>query len=595
MWMRPTRLLAAVTFCLLPASLSAQSRFDLHEVRWQMTPAENGETIAMSMLMKPLHRRNRIVVRIPYWRPGSYRFANYQENVQGLQATDQDGHRRKVLRLNPRTWEIECDGTTSLEVSYVLKVQNSADEGNTPVIHLHGPATFLYTDDSLELSHTLRVNLPADWDFASGHRPDPGESGIFRSPNYDVFADCPMLLGGLERFSFSSHDTPFEVVLGGKMPTEKQFDRQDWVQRVQRICESSRTLVGPYPFERYVFLYVFNDIGGGYGLEHLNSTTIMWNHRSIKAGRLSGLESVTAHEFFHLWNVKRIRPQQLGPFRYDRDVHTEDLWWLEGVTDYYTDVILQRAGMRQQQSDWLFQEQAANYRSIRAQSGFGRISPARASWTVWNRSPSNYVSYYDSGRALGFLLDLKIRIETQNRRSLDDVVRFLHRWVDYPNQGYRPGDLERAIFGVTGWQPTRFFDRYVRGHLGFPFQEICSAAGLQVVQAERGSPIMGFDLDSELRVIARSSLPDGLQAGDRLLSFQGVVLQDRDHLRRLLAKANADGPVGLRVQRGESALELQIPVKARNRFLFRIEVDPEAPEAEVQIREGLLNGFPQGV
>ncbi|HEX9793790.1 MAG TPA: hypothetical protein VGC54_07370, partial [Planctomycetota bacterium] len=371
-----------VAGALFTPLLQGQSRFDLREVAWTIAPDPGGDAIAMKMQLAPLQARERMVLRIPLWRPGSYRYDAFQDRISGLRAIDQDGQDRAILALDPRTWEIETSGVTALTVSYQLAVENDAEDGAAPAVHLNGPMTFLYLEDARELPHSLRVDLPRDWDIASGHRVDPAEPKVRRAPNYDVFVDCPIALGALERHGFVAHGRPFEIVLLGKLPTEAQFPRADWIETVRTISEAAYDVVGDFPFDRYVYLFLFNDIGGGYGLEHLNSTTIAWNHRMIKAGQTVGLESVTAHEFFHLWNVKRIRPSQLGPFDYSTDVRTKDLWWLEGVTSYYNDVILQRAGLRAEEN-WFWESQAQNFRNVLAQPGYGLVSPERSSWTVW--------------------------------------------------------------------------------------------------------------------------------------------------------------------------------------------------------------------
>ncbi|TAH38656.1 MAG: M61 family peptidase [Planctomycetota bacterium] len=590
-------LLAAVLAVCAPFA-TAQSRFDLHEVRWTLRPDPSGESIAMSMRLAPLHERERLVLRLPLWRPGSYRYASYERRLSGLRAVDQDGVERAILSLDPRTWEVDTRGAAALTVTYACDSDNEAESGATPAVHLHAPSVFLYADDTLPLSQSLRFELPPGWDVASGHRPDPLEPGAVRAPDYDVLVDCPILLGELERSTFTSHGKPFEVVLAGKRPGADQFSREEWLRKLSAIVDAAYDVVGDFPFERYVFLFVFSDIGGGYGLEHLNSTTIEFNHQAVRSGQLEGLESVTAHEFFHLWNVKRIRPQPLGPFDYSSDVRTKDLWWLEGVTSYYADVILQRAGLRGPDGDWFYAAQAGNFRNLRQEPGYLQLSPERASWTVWEEDAHPYISYYDQGQALGLALDLQIRIHTQNRRSLDDVVRFLHRWVRYPEPGYREGDLERAIHAVTGWDCAAFFDRHVSGLLDLPWGEIAPAAGLSLVDRTAGEPYLGFGMDDEqrLRVGSEGVMFDaGLRDGDRLRRLAGVDIEDRADLRRVLGTLTPSAGADVVVERDGAVLELSVPVRERTQHLFQLSADPAAPPECRAIAEGVVRGIPAGV
>lgn len=583
----------------LPAPLSGQSRFDLHQVEWIMTPAEDGRSIAMQMELAPLFQRDRLILRIPLWRPGSYRYANYQDNISDLKAVDSDGLECTLLELDPRTWEVDTRGVTALTVTYTLKTTNEADKGKIPAVHLRSPATFLYTEDSKDLPHSLKVNLPKKWDFASGHRPAPEQKGLWRSPNYDVFVDCPIALGDLERHSFESHGTPFEFVLFGRRPSEAQFSRADWSRKLKAMCEVAHQIFGDYPFEKYTFLFLFSRSGGISGLEHLNSTSIVASHSGIKSGNMmEPFESVTAHEFFHTWNVKRIRPEPLGPFDYASDVRTKDLWWMEGITSYYNDIILQRAGLRPE--GWFWKAQAQNYLSLQSAPGFGHVSPQRASWTVWEPSRSKSISYYISGQSLGLLLDLKIRLETKNQRSLDDVMAFLARWVNYPEKGYRPGDLERAVRAISGWDCSEFFDRHVAGLVPPPFSQILPAAGLTVVDMPSDSPYLGIGFQEDLIMKIREGRPSfkaGIRSGDILQKINGKPVADQTEAAEIFRQLVPGDIVRVEIQRDgiPEAQNFDVTVEHRGFPLFKIRVDPEASAEAIQIREGLLLGIPQAI
>ncbi len=594
-------LAAAVALALLSApaasSAAAQSRFDLRQVEWHLAPQADGESTAMEMRLDPLFERERLVLKIPLWRPGAYRYTNFQDRIHNLRVVDQDGKERRLQELTTHSWEVECRGATRLVVRYDLNTTNEADEGATPALLLRGPMTFLYTDDSLELPHRLSMDLPAGWDFASGHRADPSQAGAFYSPNYDVFVDCPIALGGLERHTFVSHGKEIEWVLFGRTPSEVQFSRSDWSRKLRAMAEVCHDLFGDYPFERYTFLFLMNGIGGISGLEHLNSTSILANHRAVKSGQMiEPLESVTAHEFFHLWNVKRIRPTQLGPFDYAQDVRTKDLWWLEGVTSYYNDVIVQRAGLRAE--GWFWESQSQNFRGMRNTSGYGVTSPERSSWTTWDPDRSASISYYDQGQALGLLLDLKIRLETGNRRSLDDVLAFLARWVDYPGVGYRPGDLQRAVRAISGWDCSAFFERHVEGLQEPPFREILPQGGLKLVWLDSDDAYLGMSFVEGLELRVRNDAPAanaGMQEGDRLVSIDGVRVADQDAARDALKGIAVGQSVKLRVRRGGSTRDFEVEASTRGRLTFRIEVSADASAEQRAILEGILTGTPDSV
>jgi len=587
------RFLPLLVLFLLAPLASAQSRFDLTSVDWTMRPDVSGESIAMEMSLAPLRERDRVLLRLPWWRPGSYNLSNYQRAISNLTVVDQEGAERGVLALDDRTWEVDARGATALTARYDLATSNSADEGEMPAVHLHSPSAFLYTEDTLRMPHTLRFELPDGWDHASGHRPHPLQEGVYYSPDYDVFVDCPIVVGGMERHAFELRGKPFEVVLWGKLPSTSQLDREDWVDRVRRISDAGWQVMGDFPFERYVYLFGFTDIGGGYGLEHLNSTTIEFNHRLVKSGNLEPLESVTAHEFIHLWNVKRIRPEQLGPFDYSTDVRTRDLWWMEGITSYYNDVMLQRAGLRGEGSEWFLASQVRNRNNLAFSQGYGNISAERASWTVWDGRQR--VSYYDQGQALGWLLDVQIRHHTGNQRSLDDVMRVLARWVDYPGPGLEPDDLERMVKAVTGWDCSAFFDRYVAGNLTYPYAEVLPLAGLQVLEWALGDPYLGLGMDAELTLTPRPEDSGLFRDGDRLLAVAGQPVDSTDQVRLVTAGLVPDSEIELTVLREGAEVAVPWTVKERTQSFFSVREDPEATAKQRAIREGILTGTPQAI
>lgn len=572
------------------SSLQAQTPFDLTGVDWTVAPDASGDSMHMTMRLTPLFGRDRMILRMPLWRPGAYRYSNYQRKISDLTVLDQDGVSRPLQRLDDRSWQFNANGATSIRVDYDLEVRNDADAGAAPAFFVHGPATFLTVDGTELLPHFLHTQLPEGWDFASGHRAYPVDTGTWYSPNYDVFVDCPIAFGAMERYSFTLHQRPFEIVLLGKLPSEKEFNRELWVEKVTKISSAAYDVVGDFPFERYVYLFIFNDIGGYSGLEHLNSTTIEVSHRMVKRGMVEPLESVTAHEFFHLWNVKRIRPAVLGPFDYSKDAHTDDLWWMEGVTSYYNDVILQRSGLRSGQEGWFLSSQLQNRGNLMNSQGYGRVAPEQASWRVW--SSNSNVSYYDLGQSLGWLMDIQIRHHTNNQRSLDDVVRALNRWVDYPGTGLNDGDIERMVKAVTGWDCSEFFDLYVSGNNAFPFTEVLPLSGLKVTQARAGDPYLGIRLDDNLTI---TTAIGEFQSGDKLVEIDGSAIKSLSDLRKLIPQLEPGSTVELVLEQGGEQRTIAWTVKERERHAFRVQPMAEMNDLQRAIFDGILNGTPNGI
>ncbi len=559
-------------------------------VSWVMRPQPSGEAVEFHATFPVAADATEVTLRIPYWKPGSYSFSQFEKSINELKVVNDSGDALSVVQPDPRSWVVNATGASELLVTYVLESNNSAFTSRTPAVHLHGPSTFLYTDDTLLLPHSLLIDLPEGWSFSSGHTADTEWDNLFHSINYDEFVDCPMAFGELEEYEFTSYDTKFEVVFFGKMPSEKEFSRESWLGHIQRIVEAGHELMGGFPFDRYVFLYMIGGTRGGWGLEHLNSTTIAFNDYFLRNNDLDGFGSITSHEFFHLWNVKRIRPKQLGPFDYATDVHTRDLWWLEGVTSYYQDILLQRSGLRAHQENWFWNMQIDNLRNLRYSNGYGVLSPETTSWDIWDPKSKLRVSYYDQGQAAGLMLDILIRNHTKNERSLDDVVRFLDRWVSYPNPGYEPGDIERAIFSVTGWNPKPFFDRYIHSHEEFPFAEVLPLAGVDFFDFPAGGPRFGFTVDDELKLTKVDLELGALMIDDVLLKIGDTTITRKEDIRTALTHVSAGDEIIVRVGRTGSsqAKDIALTVGKRKRSILQARPMPHPNDLQKEIRDGLL-------
>ncbi|MBT5101283.1 MAG: M61 family metallopeptidase [Planctomycetes bacterium] len=582
-------LCALFSFCANP-TLFAQDPQPMAAVSWEIRPDASGDFVHLEMRLPISKGAEQIELRMPYWKPGSYNFSNFEKKLSALTVSNLEGKVFVTESPDPRTWVISPGGARELIVRYQIETSNSARQTQMPAVHLHGPSTFLYTDETLLLPHSLRLSLPDGWSFASGHKQSAESANLVHSINYDEFVDCPMAFGDLESYEFYSHGKKFEVAFFGKMPSEKEFSREDWLSRLKMIVDAGYNLMGEFPFERYVFLYMIGNTRGGWGLEHLNSTTISFNDYFLRQGDLDGFESITSHEFFHLWNVKRIRPKQLGPFDYSTDVHTRDLWWLEGVTSYYQDVLLQRSGLRDNEKNWFWNTQIENLQTLRLSNGYRVLSPETTSWDIWKSKSNLHVSYYDQGQAIGLMLDILIRNHTQNERSLDDVVRFLNRWVNYPNPGYEPGDLERAIFSVTGWNPSSFFNRHIRGNEAFPFAEVLPLAGVDFFDFAAGSPRLGFTLDDSLLLTKVDTSLGDLRIGDQVLTVAGIDIAQKSDIRLAMNEVSAGELISIQVRRDgiEQDLDVELTVGERRRALLQAWPMTHPNALQKQIRESLL-------
>jgi len=420
---------------------------------------------------------------IPAWAPGAYQLMNSGTNIGDFEAVTRAADRLPVHQDSPNSWVIDTQGTQLLTVRYTAGLRDSVAwrrpnnrwflRGTSGMVD--GPRTFMYLDGFKQLPATLAFEVPPGWRIATGLTPTTSDSITFTAPNYDVLIDSPMLLGEFLSYAFRAAGTPHRAVvdLGGARAAAPAA----FVNMLRRISTMALLIFGGAPYRDYTYIFVG---GRGGGLEHLNSTTIGVTTETL-ARNPRGAQTVSAHEFFHAWNVKRIRPIELGPFNYEREVRTVNLWWSEGVTDYYADLILARAGLNTP-ADFA-RRLARSIENFQNDAARMVISPERSSWTTWDSPAVNqgaYISYYLQGELLGFLLDLAIRDSTDNTRSLDDVMRFLMQHFS-GDHGFTRDQLVEAVHSATGCDFAEFWRLYVSGTYDIPWNNYLKAAGWRLV------------------------------------------------------------------------------------------------------------------
>ena len=447
----------------------------------------SGYDVAMTVRRAP----TRVRLALPRWAPGAYRLAEFGRYARDLSAT-RDGRPVAVTRGADGSWQL-APATTSatasataaggtLEVRYRVTFP-SATAASSPNNRnfltargglFDGPLTFAYLDGLQRLPAHVRFEVPAAWQIVTGLAPT-ADPRVFFASSYDVLIDAPALVGSadaLHVWRFRVDDVPHRVALWTQRGAPA-FDSTRFVAIADTIVRTARAIVGELPYREYSFL--FTDGAGG-GLEHLNSTTI-GTRASALARDPADAASVTAHEFFHLWNVKRLRPRELGPFDYGRDVRTRNLWWSEGVTDYFADEILRRTGITD--SATAVADLARALESLLGNPGATRVSPERSSTTAWDRPAVNggyAISYYLQGKLLGELLELRLRDATDGRRGMDDLMRALYdRFAGA--QGFTAADVASTASATCGCDLSPLFAAHVRAAQPIAWDRTLALAG----------------------------------------------------------------------------------------------------------------------
>lgn len=523
-------------------------------------------------------------VAMPAWAPGAYRIEDYARNVENFSAATPDGRSLEWEKTDKQTWEIRKAPGEDVRVSYQV-----FSSGLTPAMaDLAGPATFMYLEDHKHVPVELRYDVPSGWEIYTGLS---GEEGVYRAPDYDVLIDAPAFIGSPRVVEFSYQGERYRLVFSDP---DIRFDEDDLVRDVRSIVAEAIDIFGSTPFEDYTFLFRVNPGPGSGGLEHLNSTRITVGRNDLtNDDRYDRFLYVVAHEFFHLWNVKRIRPEVLGPFDYTQEAYTRLLWVSEGITSYYGRLLLRRAGVLSEQE--YLESLSEQIGAFQSNPGRFLMSNEEASWNTWlsgDNAESNSISYYTKGEIAGLLLDLELRARSGNQRTLDDVMRYLMenwaaRGVGIPEDG--------VLTALEAVSDTEFDDVYAElaSDRGEPdYDRYLSAAGLELSsEAGERSLYMGVRIEPAQRNRPRiaSVVRDGpaaragLARGDVLLSLGGRPVT-MDSLTSELNSNSLGDEVQVVFQRDGQEMEVSlIPVgNPQTRWALIERDDASPPQREIR-------------
>jgi len=534
--------LALLTYSAAPAQAGGPLASDISFTVAMPKPYTHLLEVEMRMQIPAnLQVPNETDLVMPVWTPGSYLIREFERHVQDF-AADANGRALDWTKINKNTWRVKTNGVRQWRATYrvyanELSVRTS--ELNSDHAFWNNAALLMYRDGSINAPATLRINPAPGWKVATGLPAVNGQPNTFRAENFDVLYDSPVECSNFKQIDFVVRGVPHRIVIDG----DGNYDQNRMLAGVQKIVETEVALFGAIPYHDYTFILHLRANTGG-GLEHLNSTALGFRRdRFATEEGYRSFWSLVAHEFFHVWNVKRIRPDALGPFDYTKENYTRSLWVAEGITSYYGDLMTRRAGLI---SDQTYLDQLAKrIQDFENTPGREKMSAEEASFDAWvklyypdENSVNSQISYYDKGELLGLLLDLDIRRRTHGARSLDDVMRYLYTEFYQKGRNYTPADMQKACELMAGASLDQFFSRYVRGRDDLlPIcHEILAGAGLRLLtfpMVERLplKAFLGADLedkpDGDLVVIksVRAGSPayeQGLNAKDRIVALDGA-------------------------------------------------------------------------
>lgn len=561
----------------LLASLILQSLWAIADISYRVTPDATRQVLTVEITI-PV-KGPTVSLQIPNWAPGSYVLSDNFRRIQDLKATTEAGSPIEVQHPNDYTWTLVSGQSGSVRVTY--QVASPLMDG---AIQYSGPSTYMYVVDRKEEPCRLEVALPADWKIACGLDED-GARNKFKAPGYDVLADNPVSMGNLLIDTYTVRGKPHYIVMRGAAKSD--VDRAYLIKVSKLISESQTDFFGNIPYNKYVWHFSVNDaLSGGGGLEHLSSTQI---GLASAVGPVN--VKVNSHEFFHLWNVKRIRSKVLGPFDYTQLPKTGALWWLEGTTDYYAHLLLLRYGWY---SEAEFQKDIiANINAIRSNPARLEISPYDASYRVGEaangRGNSNgyRISYYTLGFLAGLCLDTELRFRTNGRRSLDDVIRALYEQCKDFKPGFEEDGIRAQLVRFGGQSMGEYYDRVIMKAGEMPLEEALAKMGLALAQGaetyvDHGISWSPAKADKGARVRTAAGPAKGnLMSDDLILSINGrstALSLNRDISKAMqteLEKAKEGQAIALHIKRGDQEMDVAVTPIAATRTVWQITALPK--------------------
>ncbi len=589
-------------FALICAPLGAQEPLR-YTVRFPQPHTHYVEVTAQAPAGAP-----EVELYMAVWTPGSYLVREYARFVEDFRARDAQGRALRWEKTRKNRWKVQTGGAASIEVSYRVYAREMSVQGNwvdSSFAMLNGAPTFMTLTGGGKRRHEVRLELPAAWTKSiSGMKEGPAPHSWI-AEDFDELADCPIYAGNAPIHEFTAAGKKHYLVNEGEGPW---WDGPASARDVAKIVEVYARMFGGLPYEKYVFFNLLTGAGGG--LEHRNSTwmnTSRWAYgntqetppaapdpsapRVRRPTRLGWL-GLVSHEYFHLWNVKRLRPVELGPFDYENENYTRSLWLAEGVTSYYGPLALARAKLSTQQQ--LLQAMSQAIGQLQATPGRLVTPVEQASFDAWiglyrttENSSNTTISYYTKGQVIGLLLDAKIRKLTGGRRSLDDAMRLAYQRYGGAH-GYTPQEFRAVCSEVAGEDLSEWFRRVLETTEELDYSEMLDWYGLRF-RPPQGRPQLVTGISTSANTPGRIVI-SGLRRGtpaydagfnvdDEILAVNGFRVR-AEQWPSMLENFKPGTTVEVLIARRDQLMTLRLPLEARTPESWTLEVRPDASEEQ---------------
>lgn len=515
-------------------------------------------------------------VKMPVWAPGSYLVREFSKNLNLVKAFDENGKELSVIKKEKNKWIVEKGGSKKVSVKYeVYAFELSVRTSFLDLTHgyVSGTGVFMYIEECRNLKGRLDIYPYKDFKVISTAMPKAGESlttensHSYEFENYDQLVDCPIEIGNQEVFDFKAAGTIHTVAMYGI----GNYDIDALKKDMAKICETATNVFGENPNKNYTFI-VHNVIDGQGGLEHINSTTLSVNRWTYQGGAYTDFLSLVAHEYFHLWNVKRIRPVELGPFDYDKENYTSLLWVMEGFTTYYDELLLLRAGYHTPESYLPKVLSSLNY--VEGSVG-SRVQPvAHASFDAWikayrpNENSSNTtMTYYSRGALLATCFDAMIIEKYEGKKCLDHFLQQLYsKFYKKMSRGFSELEFQEELEAFLGRDLDQFFKDYIFGTKVPDYNAIFAKVGFNVQYVGALKPSFGVTVGQEgnkvvVRGVRAGSAAEeaGISVNDEIIGCNGFRV-DQGSFEGMTGFANTNDVLDILISRDELLLELKVKI-----------------------------------
>jgi len=607
------RSLIAVIFIFILCGVAAAQEPPLKSISYQLSmsrPTSHLFEVQIIVELPEELKDKPLKFQMPKWSPGRYAVFDFAKNVQEFHAN------APVTRVDIDTWSLEPQGKTSITASYKVfgnDLSGTFSQLDNRHANYNGGSIFMYVVGHKPDPVKLTIQAPSGCKIVNGRTDRPGQTE-WQFPNWDIMIDTPTEIApDWTQDDFDVDGKKYHVVVHSFGPEGNR--RAALVKDIEKIVRAEVAMWGPPEFDEYTFLIHFAaDDHSGDGMEHLTSTQIIQPGALGEPGVYESTLDTVSHEFFHVWNVKRLRPLELGPWDFNRPLATRGLWVAEGFTNYYGHLMSRRAGLWDDRQ--FLAREAQTIRGIESASGSRLMSAEESSLSApfLDDAPhaqqinleNTSISYYPKGELIAMVMDLLVRGRSKGKASLDDIMRDMYQqfYLKAPNQsyylrgrGYTTDDLERVASQRAGFDLGDFFKRHIRDVEVLPYDEAFAYVGLRLVKTQSPEPFdAGLSLEFEGREAiienVRNNSPAeeaGLQMGDEIVLLNGKDVT-KESWRKTLARFKTGDSVPITVKRDRRTIKANLVLGQPERFDYRIEEKADATTEQKALRATWLSG-----